>query len=148
MSRKVKACRQAGVQIHDSDIYGLKNSYVDSKDFKKAKWISLNDFLQREIEKCIKERAFVSYNGDFKDLFTAIADASGPDEFKEFKDLMEKVDTTKPAVLKSLGIEVAYDNSPDTMEELLLEAYPMLRFVKDFQQTDLANILTYVKGDS
>ena len=148
MKRAIAAAAKFGVQLNFDEVHGLKNAYVNGKKFEKGNWITVHDYLKREVKECIKERTFVKYNGYYEDLFKAIAEAGGPEEFSDFVELHEQIDTETPSVLREYDIEVAFDESLDTMEELLLEKYPMLKFTKHAGAADMVTILNYVQGEN
>jgi hypothetical protein len=148
MKRAIAEAAKFGVQLNFDEVHGLKNAYVNGKKFEKGNWITVADYLKREVEKCIKERTFVKYNGYYEDLFKAIAEAGGPEEFSDFSELHEQVDTKTPSILKEYDIDVAFDKSLDTMEELLLEKYPMLKFARQGGAADMVTILNYVQGEN
>jgi hypothetical protein len=148
MRRAIEAAAKFGVHLNYDEVHGLKNVYVNGKKFEKGNWITVHDYLKREVKECIKERTFVKYNGYYEDLFKAIAEAGGPEEFSDFVELHEQIDTETPSVLREYDIEVAFDESLDTMEELLLEKYPMLKFTKHAGAADMVTILNYVQGEN
>ena len=148
MRRAIEAAAKFGVHLNCDEDHGLKNAYVNGKKFEKGNWITVHAYLKREVEKCIKERTFVKYNGYYEDLFKAIAEAGGPEEFSDFVELHEQIDTETPSVLREYDIEVAFDESLDTMEELLLEKYPMLKFARHGGAADMVTILNYVQGEN
>jgi len=148
MKRSIEEAKKFGVHLNCEEIHGLKTAYVNSKKFDKGNWITVSDYLKRELEKCIKERTFVKYDGNYEDLFKAIAKADGPEEFSDFADLHKEIDTETPSILRQYNIEVAFDDSLDTMEELLLEKYPMLKFARYGGAADMVTILNYVQGEN
>ena len=148
MQRAIAEAATFGVHLNYDEVHGLKNAYVNGKKFEKGNWITVADYLKREVEKCIKERTFVKYDGYYGDLFKEIAEAGGPEEFSDFSEMHEQVDTNTPSILKRYDIEVAFDESLDTMEELLLEKYPMLKFARQGGAADMVTILNYVQGEN
>lgn len=141
----VDNAKKMGIDIEYADVHGLKTAYTSTAAFRKGNWIELTDFIHREADACIKEREFTRYTGDRAALFTRIAEAGGPQEFVDFVEEHEKVDWNTPDILRSFKIEVEFDDSPDTMEELIMEQHPMLQFIDHLQTSDVDTVLQYVQ---
>jgi hypothetical protein len=122
-----------------TELFGIKSKFAHSKEFLNDKsWISLDQYLKSMIEDLKKANPIRDQNSSERSgLICRLANVL-PDAFTEFKDFVKSVELCKTVNKDAIKFIELYDtnvtvttNPIDTLEEKILEKYPLLTFVND-----------------
>ena len=125
--------------IGDVKVYGVKSVLLKSKAFQNGNWISLDEYLKREMTK-VAPKSISKFEGSSSkanllcELSGVISDQQCTSEkLSKFYELYETKDTTGLArILKNLDIEVEKSNEINDLYNEILKDNPILDLVDNY----------------
>lgn len=132
-------------------VYGLKSAFLNTKKFtKNSDWISLEDYLRREISKIAPSESMV-YDDDQYRVLEAMFEHIASPELSEWFDLavVEKKELCHVSgVALRLGIEPKENRILDEFQNTFFDMYPMLRFLAryDINEGTSQLLADYING--
>lgn len=122
------ACEQHNIQM--PDIYGLKNAFIKSKSFDEGNWVTLEDYLKREIDLDTPIKEY-TYSNSHRSLMRNLHDNKIPvDNLDTFITIHDIYRTQDLIFLRRLGQKTVQDNILDDLEKKILDQYPMLSVIE------------------
>lgn len=117
----------------ETEVYGLKTSFLKTKAFKSGNWISLNDYLNN-LKTTLDKVHVESYDENCKERFIAkaIKDMVSDNRFSELVDMIDKsTEPEKVSLYKSIGFDdlVVESTQIQEFQDELFKDYPMLNEV-------------------
>ncbi len=121
------------------ELFGVKSKLAHSKEFLNDKtWISLKDYVKNTIDDLKKLNPNRIENSSYRSNLICRLASLLPDTFTEFKDFATNVELCKNINQDAIRFIECYDESNesknniiDTIEEKILEKYPLLSLVTD-----------------
>lgn len=123
--------------IGDINIYGLKTAFLKTKSFKTGKWISLNDYLKRELKKFAPEFIVEKSDEDVA-LYEAWKDVIDLSHMEEYVS-RDTTDNYAFETIFNLEEKHLYDKIKELYEE-----YPMLQYVDSNSAKD-PEVINYIR---
>ena len=126
-------------------VYGLNAQYLKSRHFKGNKWITLKDYVQREIDKT----GILFYNGNMERvaIMSELHELIDNEDLKEWKKLFDVCNTTLFDTLNRNGVTVSLDDALKKWQDAYLEKYSMLEVVGTIRVDCFkSNIAKYIGG--
>lgn len=112
-------------------VYGVKTALTNTKKFQNSSWISLGDYCERELKKVVPELVY-EYNRKYDDALDILVKIEHEDAV-ELKSLISENEDKTVQFWKSFGFTVAKSNELDTMEEEIINRYPMLKLCDSYE---------------
>ena len=125
--------------IGDVKVYGVKSVLLKSKAFQNGNWISLDEYLKREMTK-VAPKSISKFEGSSKkaDLICKLSEVVSDqqcisEKLSKFYELYETQDTTGLArMLENLDIEVEKSNEVNDLYNEILKDNPILDLVDTY----------------
>ena len=125
--------------IGDVKVYGVKSVLLKSKAFQNGNWISLDEYLKREMTKVApKSISKFEGSGSKADLLCKLSEVVSDqqhtsEKLSKFYELYETQDTTNLArMLESLDIKVEKSNEINDLYNEILKDNPILDLVDNY----------------
>ena len=132
-------------------IYGLKSAFLQTKKFTKSSdWISLEDYLRRELPKLLPLETMVCDSRQYDVIEKLFENISSP-ELSEWFDLAAKESNERPhvrSIADRLNIKPKENLELDEFQKTFFEMYPMLNLVRDYSIDERTSktIAEYING--
>jgi hypothetical protein len=134
--------------IGDVKVYGIKSALVRSKGFQNGNWISLDDYLKREMTKVApKKIQKFTENSSMAKLLCSLADMVDDERFAEFKTLYDNQDEYSFCkVLSNLDIKVEESYEADTVYKDIIDSHKIFGIINVGSAMDNLNAVAgYIK---
>lgn len=150
VNRIFRTLQQAGeVGVETPVVYGVKSAFTKTKKFEKGNWISLNDYLQREVKKTAPE-GVMKCERSANNTIRYLACHSDLPVFSTFAEKLEQFSKQADTIIyDNLEIKLDYDYSLDIIQKEITDKYPMLEFTNSWElrkPEKLEVVLNYIKG--
>ena len=125
--------------IGDVKVYGVKSVLLKSKAFQNGNWISLDEYLKREMTK-VAPKSISKFEGSSR-IANLLCELSGvmsaqqhtSEKLSKFYELYETQDTTGLArMLESLDIKVEKSNEINDLYNEILKGNPILNLIDTY----------------
>lgn len=130
--------------ISIGDIYLVKSSFLNTKQFKTDNWISLQDYISRELDNALKPTDKIyRYSGEFKEVINNIAEymeqnpnpAFDASEFIEFRNIYACTKQNEALYriydFGYLGAD-RVSNELDIMEKNIVDKYSVFKLISTY----------------
>jgi hypothetical protein len=137
--------------IGDVKVYGIKSVLLKSKGFQNGNWISLDDYLKREMTKVApKKIQKFTESSEMAKLFCSLADMVDDERFAEFKALYENQDEYGFCkTLSSLDIEVEESYEADDVYKDIIDSHEIFGIIDTHQASNnLSKIAKYITNEN
>lgn len=134
--------------IGDVEVYGVKSVLVKSKGFQNGNWISLDDYLKREMTKVApKKIQKFTESSSMAKLLCSLADMVDDERFAEFKTLYDNQDEYSFCkILSNLDIEVEESYEADTVYKDIIDSHGIFGIINVGSAMDNLNTVAgYIK---
>lgn len=134
--------------IGDVEVYGVKSALVKSKGFQNGNWISLYDYLKREMTKVApKKIEKFTESSSMAKLLCNLADMVDDEKFAEFKTLYNNQDEYGLCkILSNLEIEVEESYEADTVYKDIIDSHKIFGIINVGSAMDNLNTVAgYIK---
>ena len=134
--------------IGDVKVYGIKSVLLKSKGFQNGNWISLDEYLQREMTKVAPKfiRVF-DKDSSMAELFCSLADMVKDERFAEFKTLYKN--RTKYSLCKTLnnlGVEVEESDEINVAYKEIIDNHQIFDIIDRYTASkNLSKIAEYIQ---
>ncbi len=136
------------------ELFGVKSKFAESKEFLNDKsWISLKEYVKNIVDNLKKINSIHDENNSSRSGFICKLANLLPDTFTEFKDFATNVELSKNIDKDAIRFIDCYDESNDnaqaniidSLEEKIIEKYPLLSLVWDVTDCSPKTISEFVK---
>lgn len=134
--------------IGDVEVYGVKSALVKSKGFKNGNWISLDDYLKREMTRVApKKIQKFTESSSMAKLLCSLADMVDDERFAEFKTLYDNQDEYSFCkILSNLDIKVEESYEADTVYKDIIDNHGIFGIINVGSAMDNLNAVAgYIK---
>ena len=134
--------------IGDVKVYGIKSALVRSKGFQNGNWISLDDYLKREMTRVApKKIQKFTESSSMAKLLCSLADMVDDERFAEFKTLYDNQDEYSFCkILSNLDIKVEESYEADTVYKDIIDNHGIFGIINVGSAMDNLNTIAgYVK---
>lgn len=134
LKKRLTTLRELNIVNSDdlpTDIYGVKSSYCDSKQFKSDNnWIHIDDYISNLL-KSFHGKDFLSESDTNYELLLKIAKNVDMEDFKQLEELHKEYSTQSELMsfLQQLWIPINKVNSLSELVNTIYSKYPMLKYV-------------------
>jgi len=117
--------------IGDVEVYGVKSALVKSKGFQNGNWISVDEYLKREMTKVApKKIEKFTESSSMAKLLCSLADMVDDERFAEFKTLYDNQDEYGLCkILSNLEIEVEESYEADTVYKDIIDSHEIFDII-------------------
>ena len=137
--------------IGDVEVYGVKSALVRTKAFKNGNWISVDEYLKREMTKVApKKIEKFTENYNMAKLFCSLADMVDDERFAEFKTLYDSQDEYSFCkTLSNLEIEVEESYEADVLYKDIIDSHEIFGIINTHQASNnLSKIAKYIINEN
>ena len=134
--------------IGDVEVYGVKSALVKSKGFQNGNWISVDEYLKREMTKVApKKIEKFTESSSMAKLLCSLADMVDDEKFAEFKTLYNNQDEYGLCeILSNLEIEVEESYEADTVYKDIIDSHGIFGIINVGSAMDNLNTVAgYIK---
>jgi hypothetical protein len=134
--------------IGDVKVYGVKSAIIKSKGFQNGNWISLDDYLKREMTKVApKKIQRFTQSSNMAKLLCSLADMVDDERFAEFKTLYDNQDEYSFCkILSGLDIKVEESYEADTVYKDIIDSHGIFDIINVGTAMDNLNAVAgYIK---
>ena len=134
--------------IGDVEVYGVKSALIKSKGFQNGNWISLDDYLKREMTKVAPKKIQKFTKDEHKaKLLCSLADMVDDERFAEFKTLYDNQDEYSFCkILSNLDIEVEESYEADAVYKDIIDSHGIFGIINVGSAMDNLNAVAgYIK---
>jgi len=134
--------------IGDVKVYGIKSALVRSKGFQNGNWISLDDYLKREMTRVApKKIQKFTESSSMAKLLCSLADMVDDERFAEFKTLYDNQDEYSFCkILSNLDIKVEESYEADTVYKDIIDSHKIFGIINVGSAMDNLNAVAgYIK---
>ncbi len=134
--------------IGDVKVYGVKSVLIKSKGFQNGNWISLDDYLKREMTRVApKKIQKFTESSSMAKLLCSLADMVDDERFAEFKTLYDNQDEYSFCkILSNLDIKVEESYEADTVYKDIIDNHGIFGIINvGAAMTKLDVIAGYIK---
>jgi len=129
-------------------VYGLKSSFISSKGFGVGNWISLDNYVKREVKKIAIKGVYKYCKMDFEKMeaLTENICSSELTEWTEYTKLVTK-DSELVDIAKRIGLEIKTDNALQQWMDSFFVKYPILTILEHWEiRKNPEKIAPYIGG--
>ena len=137
--------------IGDVEVYGVKSALVRTKAFKNGNWISVDEYLKREMTKVApKKIQKFTESSSMAKLLCSLADMVDDERFAEFKTLYDNEDEYGLCkILSNLEIEVEESYEADTVYKDIIDSHKIFGIINTHQASNnLSKIAKYIINEN
>ena len=156
LSRDIKSLRNI---IDIPTVYGIKSSLVQQKKFKNSSFISLTDYIRRELLKLSLGMVEFSPSEDTTKMLYKLSEHIEGGLFAEFKDLYDDLIEDSPnekiklGAFKMFNVSYTEDTCFTDKQQEVLDKYPFLEFIDAWHlgrgdTSRLADYINKIEGES
>jgi len=132
--------------IGDVQVHGLKTAVLNTKGFKEGNWISLDEYLKREMSAVAPKKICVLSDDSYRrretaDLICSLADMVDDDKFAEFKTLREENKPGLKKILTNLDIEVEESSDLDDLFENIIESHKIFDIIDVYDASKKLSVI-------
>jgi hypothetical protein len=146
---KIRSCiEDLKKYIGDVKVYGIKSALVRSKGFQNGNWISLDDYLKREMTTVApKKIQKFTESSSMANLLCSLVDMVDDERFAEFKTLYDSQDEYSFCkILSNLDIEVEESYEADTVYKDIIGSHKIFGIINVGSAMDNLNAVAgYIK---
>lgn len=135
----------------DIKVHGLTSSYINSKEFKSANWIHLDDYIRREISNSPPSSGVYSYEKGKFNKIEKINEVIAHSDVENIIKLGKKVSVDDSHHIYRLanvfGITIKKDTSLNEIISEFFKKYPMLNLVESYDINGNSEVISqYIGG--
>lgn len=143
----ITRCNDVGITF--PEIFGLKTSFFKSKEFNCANFISIDNFILREVQKLLPKQR-VNYDKDRAEYLNNLHKLIQQDEIDAIKKLLPSKNNQKIMELANVckyEVPESTDNTLDKMITEFFDKYCMLELIDSYFMTkNKSTIAKYLNG--
>ena len=137
--------------IGDVKVYGIKSALVRSKGFQNGNWISLDDYLKREMTRVApKKIQKFTESSSMAKLLCSLADMVDDERFAEFKTLYDNQDEYSFCkILSNLDIKVEESYEADDVYKDIIDSHDIFGIIDTHHASNnLSKIAKYIINEN